>query len=86
MSESDIDMDRCLLGIDDEKACVPEITWTNCAKQTPPDTGDKFIFKDEWGYWYMYVCKGKDYITGYRSQDRVSYTPYTPEKWEELNK
>ena len=26
MSESDIDMDRCLLGIDDEKACVPEIT------------------------------------------------------------
>ena len=35
---------------------------------------------------YADVCKGKDYITGYRSQDRVSYTPYTPEKWEELNK
>ncbi len=50
----------------------------------PPETEDKFIFKDEWGYWYMYICKGKDYITGYRSQDRVSYTPYTLEKWEEL--
>ncbi len=52
----------------------------------PPETEDKFIFKDEWGYWYMYICKGKDYITGYRPQDRVSYTPYTEEKWEELNK
>lgn len=40
MSESDIDMDRCLLGIDDEKACVPEITWTNCSKQMPLDDAE----------------------------------------------
>lgn len=63
-----------------------KITWTNCADKMPPDTEDRFIFKDEWGYWYMYICKGKDYITGCRSQDRVSYTPFTEEKWEELKK
>ena len=63
-----------------------QITWTNRADQMPPDTEDKFIFKDEWGCWSMYICKGKDYVTGCRPQDRVSYTPYTPEKWEALNK
>jgi hypothetical protein len=45
VSESDIDMDRCLLGIDDEKACVPEITWTNCAEQMPPDDETEIIIR-----------------------------------------
>lgn len=37
MSESGIDIERCLLGIDDEKTWTPKITWTNCSEKMPPD-------------------------------------------------
>lgn len=62
------------------------IKWIKCSDRMPPKTEDNFIFKDEWGYWYKYVCKGVDYMAGGRSQDRVSYTPFTQAKWEFLNK
>ena len=52
----------------------------------PPDDENKFIFRDSWGYWSMYICKGRDYTTGGRPQDRVEWIPYTPETWEELNR
>ena len=37
MSESDIDIERPLIGIDDKNAWSPEITWINCADEMPPD-------------------------------------------------
>ena len=83
MSESDIDMDRCLLGIDDEKACVPEITWTNCAEKMPPDDLDIII--DTWtGHKFKSVGWILKHEVNAFGLANFKWTPYTPEKWEEL--
>ena len=89
MSESDIDMDRCLLGIDDEKACVPEITWTNCADEMPPDDATRVI--SAVGDSKPYAVSGSLVRAEYLRWKNVSYVPvtwteFTPEKWEELKK
>lgn len=49
----------------------------------PPDDETKYIFKDAWNYWPMYIQKGCDYIAGGRSQDRVEWTPYDEATWRE---
>ena len=89
MSESDIDMERCLLGIDDEKACVPEITWTNCDDEMPPDDATRVI--SAVGDSKHYAVSGSLVRAEYLRWKNVSYVPvtwteFTPEKWGYLNK
>jgi len=60
------------------------IPWIPCSERMPPDDETKYIFKDAWNYWPMYIQKGCDYITGGRSQDRVEWIPYDKETWEML--
>ena len=87
MSESDIDMDRCLLGIDDEKACVPEITWTNCADEMPPDDETEIIIRHVEDKELILTPANEvfyDIDTLYK--DVWEWTEFTEEKWEELNK
>ena len=88
MSESDIDMDRAMQGIDCE---VPKITWTNCADKRPPY--DPIIIKDmrssaiyrTHGEGFLLCQRERSYgFTG--SLKDYEWTPYTPEKWKELNK
>lgn len=62
-----------------------KITWTNCAEQMPPDDRCESIIKLPGGY---YKSINRDiwnekhlYGTGL-----IFWTPYTPEKWNELNK
>ena len=85
MSESDIDMDRCLLGIDDEKACVPEITWTNCATQMPPDNETEIIIRHVEDKEPILTPANEvfyDIDTLYK--ECWEWTEFTPEKWEKL--
>ena len=89
MSESDIDMDRCLRGIDDEKACVPEITWTNCSEQMPPY--DPIIVVDLLDHSKYIITHGESLALYIRKEWRVrrrhfKWTEFSEEKWKELNK
>lgn len=90
MSESDIDMDRCLLGIDDEKACVPEITWTNCAEKMPPD--DESMIICTYGNCFIDKMNGMIFHAAVKLSQKVNgdtdikWVHYTEEKWEALNK
>ena len=87
MSESDIDMDRCLLGIDDEKACVPEITWTNCADEMPPDDNTEIIIRHiEDKEPILTPANEVFYDIDTLYKECWEWIEFTPEKWEKLNK
>ena len=87
MSESDIDMDRCLLGIDDEKACVPEITWTNCADEMPPDDNTEIIIRHiEDKEPILTPANEVFYDIDTLYKECWEWTEFTEEKWEELKK
>lgn len=83
MSESSIDYDRMMQGIDDTEA-HQEITWHNCAEQMPPDD---VILNDIGGCILIHKKGG---LTMYENillnNFEFRWTPYTKEKWEELNK
>ena len=59
------------------------IHWNKCSECMPPDDDSKYIFRDAWNYWAMYICKGRDYTEGGRSQDRVEWIPYDEATWRE---
>ena len=80
MTESTIDMDRAMQGIDCEI-----ITWTKCADEMPPDDKNfKLIFRE--------IASGRfEENDGFhmnltRMKYLFEWTPYTPEAWEELNR
>ncbi len=65
-----------------------KITWTNCADAMPPDDDTKVIVMD-------IPTQGTGTVTGHELKDLQDYwgdnaetqwTPYTPEKWKEINK
>lgn len=58
-----------------------QITWTNCADQMPLD--DEDIIVSACGYFTIH--EGLD-LKYWLSVDHVKWTPYTPEKWKELDK
>lgn len=66
-----------------------EITWTNCDDEMPPDDATKVI--SAVGDSKPYAVSGSLVRAEYLRWKNVSYvtvtwTEYTPEKWEELNK
>ena len=85
MSESDIDMDRAMQGIDCE---AMQITWTNCAERMPPDDNTEIIVLSSADGEYHKLTGAflngplqKKY--GVRLAEEL-WTLYTPEKWKEL--
>ena len=83
MSESTIDMDRAMQGIDCEV-----ITWTKCSERMPPEDQktifrridkDRFLFTKN-------VVDPHSLFFYVRKINLLEWTPYTPEAWEELNK
>jgi len=86
MSESDIDMDRCLLGIDDEKAYVPEITWNNCADKMPPEIYKKIIVSNisANNLFAIESCFLRQTCLDFNDAHNFKWTEFTKEKWEKL--
>lgn len=82
MSESDIDMDRAMQGIDCE---IPKITWTNCADEMPPYSRRYIILKLESCNKLFLKIMVSDELKEMDTTD-WQWTHYTPEKWKELNK
>jgi len=65
-----------------------QITWNNCAEQMPPEE-QKTIFRRTDKDKFMFtknVVDAHSLIFYTRKVDVLQWTPYTPEKWEELNK
>lgn len=60
-----------------------KITWINCADAMPPDDGNLVIVKDLDGL----VCKEGYIVNAWKDRfdETAKWTPYTPEKWKELN-
>ena len=82
MTESTIDTDRMMQGIDCEV-----ITWTKCSERMPPNTKCKIIVrgsnvKDPHYYFGSFLN------SAISEQDAVNWewTPYTKKTWAELNK
>jgi len=67
---------------------MPEITWTNCADEMPPET-QKTIFrrvdKDKF-FFTKNVVDANSLIHYLNDIKLIQWTPYTEEKWKELNK
>lgn len=85
MTEESIDTERMMLGID----AYPEITWTNCADEMPPSAMQ--VITDNEGYYNIITGKTLHDTASFReieqkTMSHLYWTPYTPEKWEELNK
>lgn len=79
MTESTIDMDRAMQGIDCEV-----ITWTNCADEMP--TGLlRFIVRVN-NELYDSNKTSLNFMMFFHPEDKYEWTPYTPEAWAELNK
>ena len=57
-----------------------EITWTNCADEMPPD-GMRVIILAFGEYMKMTWCGELSRV----ASNKTEWTPYTDEKWEELN-
>lgn len=82
MTESTIDMDRAMQGIDCEV-----ITWTKCSDRMPPDDKDKrYILTN------LNCPVAEPLIYTGHTVNMLGiipgdvWTPYTPESWAELNK
>ena len=64
---------------------MTEITWTNCAEKMPPDDLDIII--DTWtGHKFKSVGWILKHEVNAFGLANFKWTPYTPEKWKELNK
>lgn len=61
---------------------MQEITWTNCADKMPPDDDSYLIIKLVGGIDLTQVIRGSQMP----KLGNWNWTPYTPEKWKELNK
>ncbi len=83
MSEEGIDMERCLLGVDDEDTWGTEITWTNCAEKLPSNT-DKVIVSYKDGYPRLVIGSALCQWVR-RGEVYFKWTEFTKEKWEALN-
>jgi hypothetical protein len=68
-----------------ETGYVPEITWTNCADEMPPYNRRYIILKLERSNKTFLKLLVSDELRG-MDTTCWHWTPYTPEKWEELNK
>lgn len=82
MTESTIDMDRAMQGIDCEV-----ITWTNCAERMPQEN-QKTIFRrsDKHNFMFTKNVVDKHSLLFYvKMIDDLEWTPYTPEAWKLLN-
>lgn len=62
---------------------MQEITWTNCADAMPPDEGLFIICGVKFQYINMLTGRDIHNLLNFRA---FKWTPYTPEKWKELNK
>lgn len=62
---------------------MTEITWISCAEQMPPDDIRVILVPVN----FPITTTGlKYYLQGGSRFRDYEWTPYTPEKWEELNK
>jgi len=61
---------------------VPEITWTNCAEQVPPN-GLRVIIH-AYGEYMKFVWDAD--MLNHIASSKTNWTPYIEEKWKELNK
>lgn len=82
MSESTIDMDRCMQGVDDADAHKQQITWTKCSEKMPPDDVPLIINDIDGGL----LIKAVSPRLPKELSDRLQWAPYTSETWKELNK
>ena len=67
-----------------ENGYVPEIIWANCADEMPPDDDMTVITKDM-ATGLLSTCAGH-HLQYWKRDEETAWTPYTPEKWKELNK
>jgi len=63
---------------------MTEITWTNCADEMPPKIPMLIICK--WPEALNYVSIQTTEFLWQCLNPHTKWTPYTPEKWKELNK
>lgn len=64
-----------------------QITWTNCTAAMPPDDATEVIIKTEQGHMYVDTGNWLHYLLSISSDTcDLAWTPYTAEKWKELNK
>jgi len=71
---------------------MPEITWTNCADAMPPDCLTyEIIYHLSDGSFHkgsghtLHFCI-KEFSNPDKLRSLLYWIPYTPEKWEDLNK
>jgi hypothetical protein len=86
MTESTIDMDRAMQGIDCEV-----ITWTKCSERMPPRTyKEKVILIGHQDKNLMYMtaedCNLLLPAYDYEKKHNCEWTPYTPEAWNSLDR
>jgi len=67
-----------------------KITWTNCADAMPPDDAKIIInvngnYDINTGYNMRYNMRYLICVQGWAFMRYIEWTPYTPEKWKELN-
>ena len=74
---------------------MTQIQWTRCSERMPPDDGTKIIAKNESEDDYVlttglrlkvYLASCGDTWNRVKISFQTYWTPYTDEKWEELNK
>jgi len=64
----------------------PEINWTNCAEQMPPDDEMIVIVNHSNEYKLHRAMELWAQITIYGDHTTYTWTPYLKEKWEYLNR
>lgn len=69
--------------VKDDKQMTEGITWINCIDQMPPDGIGSVILNDIRG---CLLFKALNPKLPKELSDKLRWTPYTNEKWEELNK
>lgn len=81
MSESTIDMDRCMQGIDCEV-----ITWTKCSERMPQDDDREILIRKAGCFDFIQTPANELwYDINLEDVDGWEWTPYTPEAWKLLN-
>jgi len=64
---------------------MTKITWTNCADAMPPD--DELVIVRTWtGHFIKLTKYALEPSVNLYGAENYKWTPYTPEKWKELNK
>ena len=64
-----------------------EITWINCAERMPPDDTDIICPNVMDGSWYLHIkSSALAKVEKVRDISSVTWTEFTREKWEYLNK